>query len=39
MLVKSDSERKGEVRTYLVRGQVFFASAEQFFPDSTSRRW
>ena len=31
MLVKSDSERKGEVRTYLVRGQVFFASAEQFF--------
>lgn len=31
MLVKSDSERHGEVRTYQVRGQVFFASAEQFF--------
>ncbi|MEZ6930910.1 SulP family inorganic anion transporter [Aeromonas sp. S16(2024)] len=31
MLVKSDSERRGEVRTYQVRGQVFFASAEQFF--------
>ncbi|MGN7509770.1 SulP family inorganic anion transporter [Aeromonas salmonicida] len=31
MLVKSDSERNGEVRTYQVRGQVFFASAEQFF--------
>ncbi|PZQ97352.1 MAG: sodium-independent anion transporter [Aeromonas media] len=31
MLVKSDSERSGEVRTYQVRGQVFFASAEQFF--------
>lgn len=30
MLVKSDSERSGAVRTYLVRGQVFFASAEQF---------
>ena len=31
MLVKSDSERNGAVRTYQVRGQVFFASAEQFF--------
>lgn len=30
MLVKSDSERSGAVRTYLVRDQVFFASAEQF---------
>lgn len=30
MLVKSDSERTGAVRTYQVRGQVFFASAEQF---------
>lgn len=30
MLVKSNSERSGAVRTYLVRGQVFFASAEQF---------
>ena len=30
MVVKSDSERSGAVRTYLVRGQVFFASAEQF---------
>ncbi|MFQ2761573.1 SulP family inorganic anion transporter [Aeromonas caviae] len=30
MLVKSDSERSGAVRTYLVRGQIFFASAEQF---------
>lgn len=33
MLVKSDSKRHGEVRTYLVRGQVFFASAEQFFAE------
>ncbi|WP_421287371.1 SulP family inorganic anion transporter [Aeromonas veronii] len=33
MLVKSDSERYGEVRTYQVRGQVFFASAEQFFAE------
>ncbi|MDF8327870.1 SulP family inorganic anion transporter [Aeromonas salmonicida] len=31
MLIKSNSERHGEVRTYQVRGQVFFASAEQFF--------
>lgn len=31
MLVKSDSGRSGEVRTYQVQGQVFFASAEQFF--------
>lgn len=31
MLVKSDSERSDAVRTYRVRGQVFFASAEQFF--------
>ncbi|HHQ4615648.1 MAG: SulP family inorganic anion transporter [Shewanella sp.] len=31
MLVKSDSKRHGEVRTYQVWGQVFFASAEQFF--------
>jgi sulfate permease, SulP family len=30
MLVKSESSREGDERHYQVRGQVFFASAEQF---------
>ena len=31
--LKATASGKGEVRTYLVRGQVFFASAEQFFAE------
>ncbi|MGL5226536.1 MAG: SulP family inorganic anion transporter [Aeromonas sp.] len=31
ILVNSNSARQDEVRTYQVRGQVFFASTEQFF--------